>query len=56
MTLYEDKKSTIRLISHTDGTEQARRASIQHGQGSGKKNNITIKYLPSELMTADTLT
>ena len=50
--LFQDNKSTIRLISHKGNSGRTKHMIRE----AVKNNNISIEYLPSEEMTADTLT
>ena len=57
-TLYQDNKSTIRLISHKGNSGRTKHIALRYNmiREAVKHNNITIEYLPSEKITADTLT
>ena len=57
-TLYQDNKSTIRLISHKGNSGRTKHIALRYNmiREAVKNNNISIEYLPSEKMTADTLT
>ena len=57
-TLFQDNKSTIRLISHKGNSGRTKHIALRYNmiREAVKNNNITIEYLPSEQMTADTLT
>ena len=57
-TLYQDNKSTIRLISHKGNSGRTKHIALRFNmiREAVKHNQITIEYLPSEQMTADTLT
>ena len=57
-TLYQDNKSTIRLIQHKGNSGRTKHIALRFHmiRDCVKNNNITIEYLCSEAMTADTLT
>ena len=56
--LFQDNKSTIRLISHKGNSDRTKHIALKFNmiREAVKNNNISIEYLPSEEMTADTLT
>ena len=57
-TLFQDNKSTIRLISHKGNSGRTKHIALRFNmiREAVKNNNISIEYLPSERMNADTLT
>ena len=57
-TLFQDNKSTSCLISHKGDSGRTKHIALRFNmiREGVKNNNITIEYLPSEQMTADTLT
>ena len=57
-TLYQDNKSTIRLISHKGNSGRTKHIALRYNmiREAVRSNSISIEYLPSEQMTADALT
>ena len=57
-TLYQHNKSTIRLISHKGNFGRTKHIALRFNmiREAVKNSNLKIEYLPSEQMTADTLT
>ena len=57
-TLFQDNKSAIRLIEHQGNSGRTKHISLRYNmiRDTVKNNNVTVKFLESNHMTADTLT
>ena len=56
--LYQDNQSTIRMILHKGNSGRTKHIALGYNmiRECVQKNQITIEYLPTDLMVADTLT
>jgi hypothetical protein len=56
--LYQDNQSTIRLILHKGNSGRTKHIALRYNmiRECVRDNNITIEYLPTDKMVADTLT
>lgn len=57
-TLYQDNQSTIRLILHKGNSGRTKHIALRYNmiRECVQNNHITIEYLPTDEMVADTLT
>ena len=56
--LYQDNQTTIRLILHKGNSGRTKHIALRYNmiRECVRDNNITIEYLPTDKMVADTLT
>ena len=56
--MFQDNKSTIRLIVHKGSSGRTKHIALRYNmiRECVKDHQISIEYLPTDLMTADTLT
>jgi hypothetical protein len=57
-TMFQDNQSTIRLILHKGNAGRTKHIALRYNmiRECVKHNNISIEYLPTDQMVADTLT